>query len=115
MDDHWGVDGYVVIAEDAVAQRGGKGGDDLCASVGSVFAGNERDGTVSDKVAGEEDEVCGEGVYFADDTFEEEGFGVLVQVYVAELNDAVAVKRGGEIRDGDGAVSDVNFVASDLS
>ena len=33
----WGVDGYVVIAEDAVAQRSGEGGDDLRTAVGSVF------------------------------------------------------------------------------
>ena len=115
LDDHGGVDGYVVIAEDGVAQGGAEGGDDLRASVGGVFACDERDGAVGDEVAGEEDEVCGKRVDLADDALEEEGFGVLVEVDVAELNDAIAVEGGGEIRDADGALDDVDFVASDLS
>lgn len=115
LDDHRGVDGYVVIAEDRVAQGGGEGGNDLGAAVGCVFAGYEGDGAVGDEVAGEEDEVCGQRVDFADDALEEEGLGVLVEVDVAELNDAVAMEGGGEIRDGDGTLDDVDFVASDLS
>ena len=72
-------------------------------------------GAVGDEVAGEQDEVGGEGVDVADDAFEEEGFGVLVEVDVAELDDAVAVEGGGKICDGDGPVDDVDFVASDLA
>jgi hypothetical protein len=115
MYNHWGIDGYVVIAEDRVAQRGGKGGDDLCAAVGCVFARYEGDGAMSNEVAGEKDEVWGEGVDLADDALEEEGFGVLVEVDVAELNYAVAMEGGGKICDSDGALYDVDFVTSDLS
>ena len=70
---------------------------------------------MGDEVAGEEDEVGGEGVDFVDDALEEEGLGVLVEVDVAELDDAIAVEGGGEIGDGDGAVDDVDFVTGDLA
>ncbi len=115
LDDHWGIDGYIVIAEDGIAQRSGECGDDLCASVRGMFAGYESDRAVSDEVAGEKDEVRIQAVDLADDALEEERFGVLVEVDVAELNDAVAVEGCGEVRDGDGAVDDVDFVACDLS
>jgi len=115
LDHHRGVDGYIVITEDGIAQRGGECGNDLGASVCGVFAGDEGDRAVSDEVAGKEHDVGIQGVDLADDALEKERFGVLVEVDVAELNDAVAVEGGGEIRDGDGAVDDVHFVASDLS
>ena len=47
--------------------------------------------------------------------FEEEGFGVLVKVDVAELNDPVVVKDGWKVCDGNWAVNYIDFVASDLS
>jgi len=83
--------------------------------VRGVFAGYEGDRAVSDEIAGKEHEVGIQGVDLADDPLEEEGFCVFVEMDVAELNDAVAVEGGGEIRDGDGSMDDVHFVASDLS
>jgi len=80
-----------------------------------VFAGYEGNRAVSDEIAGKEYEVGIQGVDFADDPFEEEGLCVLVEMDVAELNDAVTVEGGGKISDGDGSVDDVHFVASDLS
>jgi hypothetical protein len=70
---------------------------------------------MGDEVAGEQDEVGGDGVYPVDDVFEEEGFGVLVEVNVAELDDAITVEGGGEIVDGDGALDDIDFVTGDLA
>src|SRR5260370_440804 len=45
----------------------------------------------------------------------EGGCGVLVEVDVAELDDAIAVEGGGQIVDGDGAFDDVELVAGDLA
>ena len=66
---------------------------------------------MSDEIAGDEDEVGSEFVNSVDDALEEEGFGELVEVDVAYLSDAVAVKRAGQIFDGDGAGDDVELVA----
>ncbi len=113
-DDHGGVNGDVVVAEDGVAQGGGDGGEDLGAAVGGVIGVEEGKGAVGDEVSGEEDEVGGERVDLVDDAFEEEGFGVLVEVNVADLNDAVAVEGGGQVGDGDGVGNDVDLVARDF-
>jgi hypothetical protein len=115
VDDGRGVEGDVVVAKDGVAEGCGEGGEEFGAAADGVAAGNEGQGAVGDEVAGEEDEVWGEVVDFADDAFEEEWLGVFVEVDVAELDDAVAVERGGEIVDGDGALDDVELVASDLA
>lgn len=115
VDDDGGVEGYVVVAEDGVAERRGERGEDLGAAADGVAAGDEGEGAVGDEVAGEEDEVGGKVVDPADDAFEEEGLSVLVKVDVADLDDAVAVEGSGEICDGDGAVNDVDFVACDLA
>lgn len=50
-----------------------------------------------------------------DDTLEEEGFCVLVEVYIAYLDDTVAVEGDRQISDGEGAVDDVDLVARDLA
>ena len=41
FNDHGGVEGDVVVAEDGVAQRCGESGEDLGAAVHGVFAGDE--------------------------------------------------------------------------
>ena len=51
-----------MVAEDGVAEGAGEGGEDLGAAVDGVVAGDEGEGAVGDEVAGEEDEVGGEGV-----------------------------------------------------
>ena len=115
MDNCRAVEGDVVVAEDGVAEWRGEGREYLGAAVEGVFAGDESEGAVGDEVAGEEDEVRGQGVDLTDDALEEEGLGVLVEVDVAELGDAVAVEGRGQIGDGDGAVNDVDFVTCDLA
>jgi hypothetical protein len=114
-DHHGGVEGDVVVAEDAVAEGCGEAGEDLGAAVDGMAAGDEGEGAVGDEVAGEEDEIGGDGVNFVDDVFQEEGLGVLVEVNVAELDDAIAVEGGGQIVDGDGAMDDVEFVTGELA
>ena len=115
LDNQRAVEGDIVVAEDAVAKGCGEGGEDLGAAAEGVAAGDEGEGAVGDEVAGEEDEIGGDGVNFVDDVFQEEGLGVLVEVDVAELDDAIAVEGGWQIGDGDGALNDVEFVAGDLA
>jgi len=115
VDDGRGVEGDVVVAKDGVAEGSGEGGEEFGAAADGVAASDEGQGTVGDEVTGEEDEVGGKVVDFADDALEEERLGVFVEVDVAELNDAVAVEGGGEIVDGDGALDNVELVASDLA
>ncbi len=70
---------------------------------------------MGDEVSGEQDEIGSEGVDFADDALEEERLGVLVEVNVAELHDAITVEGAGQVGDGDGAVDDIELVTSDLA
>ena len=79
-----------------------------------MFAGYETKGSVSDKVPRKENEVGGEGVDLVDDALEEERFGVLVEVDVADLDDAISVEGGGQVRDGDRALDYVDLVACNL-
>src|SRR5260370_20395328 len=106
LGHHGGVEGDVMVAEDAVAEGRGEGGEDLGAAVEGVAPGDEGEGAVGDEVAGEEDEVGGEGVDLVDDAFEEVWLGVLVEVDVAELDDAIAVGIGWQVVDGDGGFGD---------
>lgn len=115
VGDHGAVEGDVVVAEDGVAEGCGQGGEDFGTAVDGVAAGDEGEGAAGDEVAGEENEIGGEDVDVVDDTLEEVWLGVLVEVDVAYLNDAVAVEGGGEIGDGDGALDDVDLVASDFA
>ena len=115
MDHGWAVEGDVVVAEGGIAEWRGEGGEYLGAAVEGVFAGDKGEGAVGDEVAGEEDEVGGQGIDLTDDALEEEGLCVLVEVDVAELGNAVAVEGRGQIGDGDGAVNDVDFVTCDLA
>ena len=80
-----------------------------------MAACDEGEGTVSDEVAGEEDQIRREDVDLMDDALEKKGLRVLVEVNVTELNDAIAAQRGWEIGDGDGAVHDVNLMARNLT
>ena len=57
----------------------------------------EGKGAVSDEVAGKKNQIGREGVDLGDDAFEEEGLSVLVEMDVAELDDAVSVEGGWEI------------------
>ena len=115
VDDEGPVYSYVVIAEDGVAEGAGEGGEDLGAAMDGVVAGDEGEGAEGDEVPGDEDKVGVEGVDAFDDAIEEVRLGVLVDVDVAYLDDAVAVEGSGEVADGDGALDDVDLVAGDFA
>ena len=57
MNDHRGVDSYVVVAKYGVAQRSGETSDDLSTAVGCVSSRDEGDRAVRDEVARKEDEI----------------------------------------------------------
>ena len=117
IDNGVSVEGDVVVAEDRVAKRGREGGEDLGAATEGVVSGDESEGAVGNEVAGKEHKVGGggEAVDLLDDALEEVGFGVLVEVDVADLDDAVAVEGRRQVSDGDDAVDDVDLVAGDLA
>src|ERR1700722_6532471 len=104
-----------MVAKDGVAEGSGERGDDLCAAMGRVVAGYEGKGAVGDEVPCEQNEIGCKGVDHADDVFKEVGFGVLVEMNVAELHDAIAMEGAGQVRDGDGAMNDVDLVAGNLA
>ena len=56
-----------------------------------------------------------EGVDVMDDALEEVRFGELVEVNVADLDDAVTVEGGGQVGNGNGAGVEADFVAGDLT
>lgn len=110
-NDVLGTDADVVVAEDAEALRRFECGEDLgCGSCGLPGDG-VGPGSTADEVSGDEDEVGLEGIDLGDHAFEEVGLGELLEVDIAHLDDAEALKGVGEIADGDGAVRDLEFVA----
>jgi len=113
--DHWAVESDVVVTEDGVATRCGEGGKNLGTAMDGVFAGDEGEGAAGNEVPGKQDEVGGEAVDLVDDVLEEERFGVLVEVNVANLGDAIAVEGSRQVRDGDGSLNDVDLVARDFA
>ena len=115
LGDQGGVEGDVVVAEAAVSEGSGEAGEDLGAAADGMVAGDEGHGAVGDEVSREEDDVWIELVDLVDDALEEEGFGELVEVDVADLHDAVAEQGCGQVGDADEAVGDVDLVAGDLA
>ena len=111
-DDVLGADVDVVVAEDAKALWGLEGGEDLGGEASGAPRDCEREWTAADEVSGDEDEVRGEGVDLGDHVLEEPGFGVLLEMDVAHLDDAEAQEAVGEIVDGEGAVGDFELVAA---
>ena len=111
LDDFFGANGDVVIAEDAVALGGFESFEDFGAYAGG-FPGDGLDaGAAADEVSGEEDKLGIEGVDALDDAFEEPGLGVFDEMDVAELDDAEVLEGVREVADGEGAVGDFEFVA----
>jgi hypothetical protein len=109
------ADRGVVVAHDAEALGAGEVFEDGGAAVGGGLREGEGERAVADEVAGEEEQVGGERVDVRDDAREEGGVGVLVEVDVGELDDAVVVEGFGEVGDGDGAGEDADLVAGDLA
>ena len=104
-----------MIAEDGVAQGAGKGAEDLSTAVGRVCGSDKGERATCDEIASEEDEVRGEGVDFVDDVLEKERLGELVEVDVAELDDAIAAEGIGQVLDADGLIYGVEVMARELS
>jgi hypothetical protein len=114
VEDAFGADLGVVVAEDGEA----KGALEVAEDLGTTDGGLEGEGVVTgagaDVVAGEEDEVGLELVDAVDGVLEEGGLGVLLEVDVAELGDAEAVEGVGEAGDVDVAVLEGELVAGDF-
>jgi predicted TIM-barrel enzyme len=91
------VKGDIMVAEYGVPERGCKGGEDLSTAANCVTSGDEGERAVGDEVTGEQDEIGGEGVNVVDDALKEEGFRVLVEVDVADLDDTIAMEWRGQI------------------
>ena len=115
MGDHRGTEGDVVVAQDGVAERSGDSSKDLGTAVNSVATGDKAESSAGNEVAGEENEVGGQGIDVVDDALQEEGLGVFVEVDVADLDNAVTVKGSRQICDSDGALNDVDLVAGDFA
>lgn len=115
IDDRRGVVGDVMIAEAGEALGSGESRENLCTATDGMATGNEGNGAMGDEVSGEENQVGGESVDSVNDALEEEGLCVFVEVDIAELDNAKAVKRSGQISNGDGAFNDVDFVATNFA
>ena len=89
------VDLGVVIAEHAEALGAGEGAQQLGAACGGEKGDGDGHGAAGAEIAGDQDEVRGEGVDAVDDAAEKEVFGELFEVNVGELDDAEAVEGGG--------------------
>ena len=90
--DHGGVYGDVVVAQDGITKGSGEASYDLGAAVNGVIAGYKGERAVGDEVSGEENEIGGKSVDLFDEVLEKVGFGVFVEMDVADLHDAIAVK-----------------------
>lgn len=110
-NDVLGADTDVVVAEDAEALRRLERREDLGSCASGLPCDGEGAGATADEVASDKDEVRGECIDLGDHAFEEKGFGVLLEVNIAHLDDAKALERVGEIADRDSAVGDLEFVA----
>ena len=104
-----------MIAQDGEALGAGKRAENLSAAVGRVGGGDECERAACDEIAGEEDEIRGESVYFVDDVLEKERLGELVEMNVAELDDAIAVEGIGKILDADGLMDRFEIMTRKLA
>lgn len=114
-DDERSTDGDVVVAKAGVTQRTREGVEDLGATMRGVTAGEESERSMGDEVSGKQNHVRAEGVDMVDDSFEKGGFGELVKVDIADLNDAEPMKRAGKIGDSDAAGDEIDLMAGDLA
>ena len=110
-DDVIGADVDVVVAEYAEALGSFERGEDLGSQAGAAPGDGESEGAAADKIAGDQDQVWRHGVDLGDHFFEEPGFGVLLKVDIAQLNDAEVLKAVGEIADRDGEAGNFELVA----
>jgi len=110
-NDVVGADVDVMVAEDAEALWGLEGGEDFGGQAGGAPGGRERERAAADEVTRNQDEVWRHGVGLGDHLLEEVGFGELLQVNIAYLNDAEVLEAVGEIPDRDGEAGDFELVA----
>ena len=107
------ADGVIVVAEAGEAQGAVQVLEDLSAVLDRVDGDGKRERPARGEVAGEQDEVGRELVDAVEREAEEGGFGVLVEVDVADLDDAEAVEGIGKSGDTDGAGDHIEVVAGD--
>ena len=86
-----------MVSKASVAVGSGEGRHDLGAAADGMAPGDEGERAVGDEVARNQNEVRAESIDFMDDALEEEGLCELVEVNIADLDDAVAVEGIGEI------------------
>ncbi len=110
-DDVFGTDVDVVVAEDAEALGSFEGGEYLGGGAGRLPGDREGQWAAADEVSGDEDEVGGESVDLRNHLLEKPGFGVLLEVKVAHLDNAEALEGVGEIADAEGGGGDFELVA----
>lgn len=110
-DDMVGADVDVVVAEDAEALGGLEGGEDFGSHAGAAPGDGKRKRAATDEIARDQDEVWRHVVGQGDHLLEEGGFGELLQVDIAYLNDAEVLKAVREIADRDGEAGDFELVA----
>ena len=113
--DDGGVKGYVVVTENGIDLRCGKGAENLGATEWCVFRHEEAKGSVCDEVSGKQDEVRFELIDAFNRTLEKEWLGVLVEVDVAELGDPETVEAVRKISDVDCAADYLQLVACDFT
>lgn len=104
-----------MVAEAGEPQRAGEGAEDLGAAMSSRAAGDEGERAVGDEVSRQQDHVGGESVDVVDDALEEERLSEFVEMDVADLRDAEAMKSAGEVGDDQGAGNEIDLVACDLA
>jgi hypothetical protein len=114
-DDEWSADRSVVVAEAGVAQRAGKGAENLSTAMGRALSDDKTERAMSDEVSSEQDHIRSQGINVMDDALEEEGFREFIQVDVADLSDAETLEGGGKVRDGESLGNQIDLVPGDLS
>ena len=108
------ADNRIVVAENAEAEGARDLAEGFGAGVDGVF-GDVAGMAVGDVVAGDEDEVGGEGVDAVEDVVEEGEFGELVEVNVGDLDDAESVEGVRKVGEGNGEIHDLKVVTSEFS
>ena len=114
MDDGRAEEG-VVVAHDGESLGTGDASEDFSATMHRPQDEATGQRSKADVVPRKEDKVWSHRVDVADNSAHEGGFGVLVEMNVAYLDDAKVVERIGQVVDGDGAGEDADLVAGEFA
>src|SRR5580698_2560238 len=110
LDDALGADGDVMVAENGVALRAGEAGKNLSAHAGGVVGDGDIKRPLTDEISGQKDKIRLEQIGATDELFQKIGFCVLLQMDIADLDDAEALKGVGQFCDGDVALNELDLV-----